>query len=110
MLFQGIVTNIRINANNDVRTLEIEALSKTFLNGYKEKKQKSFQNENSTYGDIFNQINSGYNNIQMVDNITNGAKIDKFIVQYKETDWEFLKRLASHFNVASSARMSIVRY
>ncbi|MBU3157505.1 phage tail protein, partial [Clostridium estertheticum] len=29
-VFQGVVTNIQVNANKDVRTLEIEALSRTF--------------------------------------------------------------------------------
>ena len=98
-LFEGIVTKVGIKAKNDVRTLEIEALSKTFLMDISEI-NGSFQNENLTYGDIFNQKNSGYSDVVMVDNITNGTKIDEFIVQYKETDWAFLKRLASYFNVA----------
>jgi len=110
-LFEGIVTKVGIKAKNDVRTLEIEALSKTFLMDIKEK-SRSFQNEDSTYGDIFTIVNRYYSNIQMVDNITNGTKIDKFIVQYKETDWEFLKRLASYFNVAlvPECRLSGIKY
>ncbi|BCZ47461.1 hypothetical protein psyc5s11_35280 [Clostridium gelidum] len=110
-LFQGIVTNISISANNDVRTLEIEALSKTFLMDIKEK-SRSFQNEESTYGDIFTIINSGYSNIQNIDNVTYGAKIDKLIVQYRETDWEFVKRLASHFNggIVSECQLTDIKY
>jgi len=110
-LFEGIVTKVGIKAKNDVRTLEIEALSKTFLMDIK-KINGSYQNENLTYGDIFNQKNSGYGNVVMVDNITNGTKIDKLIVQYKETDWEFLKRLASYFNVAlvPECRLSGIKY
>lgn len=98
-VFQGVITNIGVNANQNVRTLEIEALSRTFLMDI-EKKSRSFQNKNSSYGEILKIINSGYNNVQMLDNITNGTKIDKLIVQYKETDWEFTKRIASYFNVA----------
>lgn len=96
-LFEGIITNISINASSDIRTLEIEALSKTFLMDI-EKKSRSFQKEAYTYDDVINIVNSGYSNIQMIDNVTYGAKIDKLLVQYKETDWELIKRLSSHFN------------
>lgn len=110
-VFQGVVTNIQVNANNDVRTLEIESLSRTFLMDIK-KKSRSFQNESSTYGDIFKAVNSGYGNIQMLDYVTNGTPIDKLIVQYKETDWELVKRLASHFNVpvVSECQLSDLKY
>ena len=110
-LFQGIVTKVGIKAKNDVRTLEIEALSKTFLMDIR-KNNSSFQNENLTYDDIYNQKNNGYDNVVMVDNVTNETKIDKLIVQYRETDWEFLKRLASHFNVAlvPECQLSGIKY
>jgi len=99
VLFEGIVTKVGIKAKNNVRTMEIEALSKTFLMDIK-KNSGTFQNENLTYEDVFNQKNRGYSNIYMVDIITNYTKIDGFLVQYQETDWNFLKRLASYFNVA----------
>lgn len=110
-VFQGVVTNIQVNANKDVRTLEIEALSRTFLMDIK-KKSRTFQNESSSYGEVFNIVNSGYNSLQMLDSITNGTKIDKLIVQYKETDWEFIKRLASHFNVpvVSECQLDNMKY
>lgn len=97
-LFQGMVTNIGISSINDVKTLEIEALSHTFSLDI-EKKCRSFQGENLTYREIFNTINSSYSDIQMIDYTSTERAIDKIIVQYNETDWEFLKRIASHFNV-----------
>lgn len=97
-LFQGMVTNIGISAINDVRNLEIEALSNTFAMDI-ERKSRSFQGENLTYTDIFNTVNSSYGDIQIVDNSSKGQVIEKIIVQWNETDWEFMKRLASHFNV-----------
>lgn len=97
-VFQGVVTNISVNADKDVRTLEVEALSRTFLMDIK-RKSRSFQDENSSYSDVFKAVNSEYTSIQMLDYITNGTPIDKLIVQYNESDWEFVKRLASHFNV-----------
>ena len=110
-LFEGIVTKVCIKASNDVRTLEIEALSNTFFMDIK-KVSSSYQDKKLTYGEIFDKKNSRYGNLVMVDNITNGTKIDKFIVQYKETDWEFLKRLASYFNVAlvPECKLSGIKY
>ena len=111
VLFNGIVTKVGIKAQNDVRTLEIEALSKTFLMDIS-KVKGSYQDKNLTYGNIFKQKNSSYGNVVMVDNITNKTKIDEFIVQYKETDWNFLKRLAAYFNVAliPECRMTGIKY
>ncbi|AQS08717.1 hypothetical protein CLOBY_08270 [Clostridium saccharobutylicum] len=111
VLFNGFVTKIGIKAKNDVRTLEVEALSKTFLMDIR-KFSGSYQDENLTFNDIFKQKNRGYKDIIMLDNVTDGAKINKFIVQYKETDWEFLKRQASYFNVAlvPECRMTGIKY
>lgn len=110
-LFQGIVTSIGINTSNDVKILEIEALSQTFLMDIN-KKNRTFQNESSTYRNIINTVNSSYKNISIVDNITETSKIDTFIVQYKETDWEFVKRLASYFNswIVPECQLSDIKY
>ncbi len=53
-IFEGIVTKIGIKASDDVRTLEIEALSKTFLMDTK-KISGTYQNENLTYEELFVQ-------------------------------------------------------
>lgn len=105
-IFQGVITNISIKADNDVRMLEIEALSKTFLMDIK-KCKRSFQNEATSYINVINSINSKNSNVSVNDNGTNGAIIDKFLVQYEETDWEFIKRLASHFNVGLVAECQL---
>ncbi|WP_297423988.1 phage baseplate assembly protein V [Clostridium sp.] len=110
-LFEGIVTSISINATDDVRVLEVEALSRTILMDI-EKKSRTFQNENNTYEDVFNQINSGYSSAQVFDAVTNEAKIDKLIAQYHETDWELIKRLSSHFNggVVAECQLTEIKY
>lgn len=96
-LFQGIVTDISIETQNNVRILEIEALSRTYLMDIK-KMVRTFQDENYTYMDVINILNNENGNVLAMDNITDDKKIDKLIVQYKETDWELIKRLASNFN------------
>lgn len=97
ILFQGMVTNLAVRATNNVRVMTVEALSTTFLMDIK-KKSHSFQNPNTTYSSIFNKITDEYPNSQGIDEASNGKAIGGLLVQYKETDWEFIKRLASHFN------------
>lgn len=96
-LFYGIIVNISIASNNGIKTLEIQSLSETFLLDTKRKK-RTFQDENETYANVIESVNADYDNCIMSDNATNDKEIDKFLVQYEETDWEFIKRLASHFN------------
>jgi phage baseplate assembly protein gpV len=96
-LFQGVITNLAVQASNNVRSMTVEALSTTFLMDIK-KKNRSFQKSGDTYSSIFKKITSVYSNSQGLDEASNGKTTGGLLVQYKETDWEFIKRLASHFN------------
>lgn len=76
------------------------------------KKNRSFQNESSTYRNVIDIVNADYSNIQIKDDITETSKIDTFVVQYKETDWEFIKRLVSYFNswVVPECQLGDIKY
>lgn len=97
VLFYGVVTYMSINATMSVRSIIIEALGMSFLMDVK-KKNRSFQNKDATYKEIFDQVTSGYPQSQAFDQVTKGKTTGGLLVQYLETDWEFAKRLASHFN------------
>lgn len=97
ILFKGIVTNISVQATGNVRKVAIEALSSTFLMDVK-KKTRSFQNKSTTYKEIFTKLTHEYPNADVIDEGSNGKSIGGLLVQYNETDWEFVRRLASHFN------------
>lgn len=97
VLFEGIVTNISIDADANVRTMKLEALSSTILMDIT-KNTQSFQDKGTTYKGIFSDISNKYNNSSIMDEVSKGNTIPGLIVQYNETDWEFCKRLASHFN------------
>ncbi|MGG4144653.1 contractile injection system protein, VgrG/Pvc8 family [Paenibacillus algorifonticola] len=97
-LFHGIITNARIQVVQNVRTLTIEAHSRTFLMDLK-KETRSYQNGQQTYEQILNQLASDYPNANVVDEASKGKAIGGLIMQYLETDWAFAKRLASHFNM-----------
>lgn len=99
LLFQGVVTNIEIEKQKGVYFLEIQALSNTYLLDIK-KVSRSFQNVAMTYIDMIKKVIKEYQGSDVIDNVTKGKAIENFIMQYQETDWEFIKRVASHFQAA----------
>lgn len=93
ILFNGIVKSVKTTCTNNIYYMEIEAL--TLSCKLDEKlKSRSFQDKNMTYKDVVLEIIKGYNNYSYTFEAED-EKIGKALFQYKETDWEFLKRLAS---------------
>lgn len=105
-LFQGVVTSISQQTTAELKCLEIEAYSFSYLLDVK-KLSRSFQRHQEPYSYIFERINNSAR--EYVPELTGDAlsaqdteanKItEKLIIQYRETDWAFLKRMASHFNI-----------
>ena len=76
----------------------IRAFSKSIIFDRKnEKKYRVFQDVNLMFSDIINEINKDYTEKKLEIKYSDIAKkqIDSLIVQFDETDWEFLVRLAS---------------
>jgi phage baseplate assembly protein gpV len=96
-IFKGIVTNIKVKSVRDIYYIEGEALSHTYLMDIKVK-SRSFQNKDLSYRDLINSVIQEYSGADCSDTVTEGETIKKFILQYQETDWQFLKRMASHFH------------
>ena len=61
-------------------------------------KSQSFCKGNDTYEQVLHKVLSEYAKKDIRDETSGGAKIPGMLLQYEETDWEFLKRLASHFS------------
>ncbi|AGF55355.1 hypothetical protein B0P06_000557 [Clostridium saccharoperbutylacetonicum] len=95
-LFYGVVTNIEINVELDVYTLNIEAKSMSYLMDIKQK-SKSFQNTSMTTHALIDSIMKNYSASNYILNIPN-EEVKELLIQYEETDWEFLKRIASKYN------------
>ncbi|GED12579.1 contractile injection system protein, VgrG/Pvc8 family [Aneurinibacillus migulanus] len=96
-LFAGVVVSIEIKAVRDIYYIEVEALSHTYTLDIK-RKSRSFQHKDMPYSDLLQEVVSGYPGVDAMDTASNGAKLEKFTIQYQETDWQFLKRMASRFH------------
>ncbi|MEK4457670.1 contractile injection system protein, VgrG/Pvc8 family [Paenibacillus sp. FSL R10-2748] len=106
-IFKGIVTNIRIAFKNGVYHMYIEAASFTYLMD-QQRKNRSFQNSNLTYYQLFRELIDAYPHGDFIDLTDSDQKLGGFTIQYGESDWEFLKRMASHQQTGLIAEITSV--
>lgn len=97
ILFQGMVQDVEVTAIQGSYYMEVHAVSHSYLLDVG-KKSRSFQDKQMKYNKLAEQVVSDYGDAVIKDVSTQDAATGQLIVQYEETDWEFLKRLASHFN------------
>ncbi|WP_258073337.1 hypothetical protein [Brevibacillus laterosporus] len=95
-LFTGRIENIGVRAVRGIYYIELEGISLTSQLDIKEK-TRSFQDKNMTYTALLDLILKDYPGSDYLDYATNSAKLEGFTLQYKETDWAFIKRMASRF-------------
>lgn len=98
-LFNGRVDKLTCYAEGKVLRIVIEGISETIRLDRK-KKKRSFQNSEMTYEHIVEEIIKEYADTDYIWCVENSKKIENPIIQYEETDWEFLKRIGSHMNVS----------
>lgn len=92
VLFQGIVTGFRLGSVNGYKTLSLELKSATYLMDTS-RHIRAFQDKEADYADLIAELMKGYENANYLMKEAH-SKIQEFILQYQETDWEFIKRLA----------------
>lgn len=102
VIFKGIVTDISIKAVRGVYHIEVQGVSSTFDLDL-QIKRRSFQNADMTYNELIEYILKDYKGSDFIDVVT--GSIGSVIVQYNETDWEFLKRMASRLNTGLVAEV-----
>ncbi|WP_348623269.1 contractile injection system protein, VgrG/Pvc8 family [Paenibacillus peoriae] len=95
-LFHGIVTRMSVHCVRGVYTFELEAASHSYQMDIK-LKRRSYQDIHRTYDDLVTALVRKYQYGDAIDTVSNYAKLEAFVLQYEETDWAFLKRLASRF-------------
>ncbi|WP_315077917.1 hypothetical protein [uncultured Clostridium sp.] len=96
IIYVGKIIELKISCINHLSYLSIKSISYSYNSDIK-RNNHAFIDLKSTYENVINETLSKYKNYIFKDNITDGKSIDNLIVQYEETDFEFLKRLASHF-------------
>lgn len=94
-LFCGVATDIGIVCESGVYYLEAEAVSWT-IKLDKEEKKRSFQENGLSYYTIAEQLAKEAGG--SVECHAKEKQVKNLLLEYRETDWEFLKRLASHSN------------
>ena len=95
VLFCGIITSCNIKSNGDVNYMTPGLMTQSILMDGKEH-IRTFQNEGVNYRDI---IIENYNNSAFIMTSGDDKKTPGFRCHYKETDWEYIKRLAFSANM-----------
>lgn len=97
ILFQGVLVDFEIQAQNDVRYITGILRTNTYLMDLIPHK-RSFQANSLQYQDILMTVNSGYTDAMSIMAKGAGTNIPGLVMQYDETDWAFIKRMASRFH------------
>ncbi|OAB45520.1 contractile injection system protein, VgrG/Pvc8 family [Paenibacillus glacialis] len=96
VLFQGMVETFAIQTVRGIYQLELEAISYTALLDVKPR-IRSFQNQEMKCSELVQEVLRAYTGSDVIDNATGEHPLGSFTLQYKETDWQFIKRVASRF-------------
>lgn len=97
ILFSGIITEMRIERTRDVYTIHAEAWTSSVMLDIRVK-SRSFQDASMTYSQLVRKMGAEYSNYDVQYTTDHNPGIGQFVLQYKETDWAFLKRMASRLD------------
>ena len=97
VLFSGVIERLEYNYKNQLHILKYTILSATVLMDVSIR-NRSFQNYSMTHDELNSEIIKNYSASNIVSLSSTKNNIERLIIQYKETDWEFQLRTASHLN------------
>lgn len=93
-LFWGTVTDFTVMSDNDQKKLTLEITTGSCL-ADRERHLRTYQDRDMAYEQIFRDRVGDYGNGGVVFASPFPDRTGELILQYHETDWEFLKRMAS---------------
>lgn len=96
-IFNGLALDVQVKSVLGTYYLEVKAVSHTYVLDVK-KKNQTYQHAKMPYTELINACIADQPGADFMDHVTKGASIGSFTMQYLETDWEFLKRMASRFH------------
>ena len=95
VIFRGILENLEVTSQHDYVICQGTIVSGSILMDTTPR-CRSFQNPDMTWGQILETVIQAYPHGFLLKNCRNIDKsIGRPIIQYQETDWEFLNRIAS---------------
>lgn len=97
-LFCGFLYDLQISRMGNLYVAEIEGVSSTEALD-RERKCRSFQDTEMTYKEMVKEVLADTAGAQVIF-LAEDKKIGAPVYQYQETDWEFLKRIASHLGTS----------
>lgn len=97
-LFSGVIKTWEYKCFSHHMEIKTELVTGSFLLDQR-KKNRSFQDGNMTYKNIVESILSERKDGDAIFSCGED-KIERPLIQYNETDWEFIKRLASHYQTS----------
>jgi len=97
-LFNGIVTSVQVRNAGDVSRIKVTARSSTYLLDIL-KNNRSFQNTGMSYKELIRSVLKNTEGAEAKFCQGDSDATGQLVLQYRETDWEFIKRLASRFHV-----------
>ncbi|MDR0489854.1 MAG: hypothetical protein LBH28_01220 [Oscillospiraceae bacterium] len=98
-VFEGIIGEALFSTENGLDIAELRLLAGSSLLDTK-KKSRSYQNVQLTYGQIIEDVLSDFElGDSVISSEISGKEIGSPIIRYCETAWEFILRLASHYNL-----------
>ncbi|BCJ95524.1 hypothetical protein acsn021_30930 [Anaerocolumna cellulosilytica] len=94
LIFCGTVTDVRVANEGSIKELFVTVLSKTYLLDIY-KVSKSYQNTSLSYKALIQGVLKNTQEAKAIISEELNNSTGEFILQYKETDWEFIKRMSA---------------
>lgn len=94
-LFYGTIQSIRVEKENDYAILVIDGITSSGRLDTR-KESRTFQNKSLTYEKLLNRLLQNRGTVQVT---ASDKPVGSFVIQYDETDWSFIVRMASRLSV-----------
>jgi hypothetical protein len=97
LYFHGVVTSIDISSEGNLKTIFVTLKTGTYLMDTAIH-TRSYQTPSMTYDEVLSSYTKDYHKSDFLMKKGKGESINHLIMQYRETDWSFTKRVSSHLN------------
>lgn len=94
ILFCGVLTELEMEADGSILIVSIQSRSHTVLLDGK-KRIRPYHEVNRMVEELIRAVASGIPHTETLIDEACRTEVGQFVMQYEETDWEFIKRLAS---------------